>query len=372
MSEPIRILHVLGRLDRGGTETMIMNLYRNIDKDQIQFDFVIHTDDKCEFHDEIKQLGGRIYQIPRYNGKNHFVYKKSWKNLLSANSEYRIIHGHMRSTASIYLKIANDMGLITIAHSHSIASRGNWLERFVKNMLQYPLRFIADYKFACSLEAGKWLFGDRIQYNKQFYIIKNAIDAQLFTFNKHIRTKIREKYNLKEKYVLGHVGNFTPPKNHQFLLERLVDVLKIKPNAILLLIGDGELKNKIKRKSVNLGIGNKVIIVKATNNVNEFLQAMDVFLFPSFFEGLGMAAIEAQTAGLPCILSNKIPNEASITNLVIKLPLQSIDTWNTSILNFADFKRESQVNVIQENGYDILEQSSKIRKIYHKMIEDDL
>ena len=146
MRLPVRILHVLGRLDRGGAETMIMDLYRNVDRSKIQFDFVIHTNDTCEYSEEIYELGGKIYNVPRYNGKNHIKYKKAWNLLFSQHPEYKIVHGHVRSTASIYLNIAKKYGLITIAHSHSIASRGNKVEQLVKNTLQLPIRYIADYK----------------------------------------------------------------------------------------------------------------------------------------------------------------------------------------------------------------------------------
>lgn len=368
MKKPIKILHVLGRLDRGGAETMIMNLYRNIDRNEIQFDFVIHTNDKCDFNDEIYELGGKIHSIPRYNGKNHFAYKRAWNLLLAENPEYKIIHGHIRSTASIYLKIAKNYGLITIAHSHSIASRGNWLQKSIKNILQVPIRFIADYMFACSTEAGKWLFGGNIQSNNNFFIIKNAIDIQKFNFNQYTRTQIRKKYKLTDKYVLGHVGNFTFPKNHKFLLDRLVDVLKVNPNIVLLLIGDGDTKQQFLEEAKVLGVENEILVISGADNVNEYLQAMDVFIFPSIFEGLGIAAIEAQAAGLPCIISNQVPKDVAVTDLVVRLPLQSVDSWNSEILKFRKLIRENQYNPLQKHGYDIKKQSVKLQEMYFEMI----
>lgn len=368
MIKPIRILHVLGRLDRGGAETMIMNLYRNINRSQIQFDFVIHTNDQCEFNEEILGLGGKIYNIIRYNGKNHFAYKRAWETLLTAHPEYRLIHGHMRSTASIYLKIAKRYGLTTIAHSHSTASRGNKIEQLVKNLMQIPIRYIADYKFACSLDAGRWLFGNKIELKNNFYLIKNAINIKKFTFDKKTRDLIRNKYNLDDKFVLGHVGNFTAPKNHNFLLDLFVEVQKTKKNTALLLIGDGELKKQIQEKALKLGISSKVIIIKAENNVNEFLQAMDIFLFPSYFEGLGIAAIEAQAAGLPCIISNKVPEEVILTNLVVRLPLQSIEDWNAVIFNTNLSNRKNTSNLIRQQGYDIIDQANKMKSLYFQML----
>ena len=154
----IRILHVLGSLNMGGAETLIMNLYRNIDRDKIQFDFVVHTNKIGLYEDEIKELGGKIYRIQRYKGINHFSYKKEWNNFFEEHKEYKIIHGHMRSTASIYLKIAKKYGRITIAHSHN-TSNGHGFSSLVKKILQYNIRNVSDYFMGCSYEANKRLFG---------------------------------------------------------------------------------------------------------------------------------------------------------------------------------------------------------------------
>ena len=162
MSEPIRILHVFGQMNRGGAETMIMNLYRHIDRTKIQFDFMVHSEEKCAFDDEIGQLGGKIYRVPRYNGRNHFLYIKEWSKFISNHKEYKIIHGHIRSTASFYLKVCKDNDRVTIIHSHSTSSGSGIISSVVKNILQYPIRKIADYFIACSIPAGKWLFGENI------------------------------------------------------------------------------------------------------------------------------------------------------------------------------------------------------------------
>src|SRR5699024_2158935 len=273
--------------------------------------------------EEIYELGGKIYNVPRYNGKNHIKYKKAWNLLFSQHPEYKIVHGHVRSTAAIYLNIAKKYGLITIAHSHSIASRGNKVEQLVKNTLQLPIRYIADYMFACSEDAGEWLFGKRVKNNRNFYIIKNAIDIKNFTFDKCIRKKVRDLYTLNGRFVIGHVGNFTAPKNHMFLLEVFFIVQKSNENTTLILIGDGELREQIKNRAKNLGINEKVIIAGSKDNVNEFLQSMDLFLFPSLFEGLGMAVVEAQAAGLPCIISDNVPDAVMLTELVEKKTLNS-------------------------------------------------
>lgn len=364
MNRPIRILHVLGGLNRGGAETMIMNLYRNIDRKKIQFDFVIHTDEECDYNSEIYNLGGKIFNFPRYSGKNHFHYKSKWKEFFTENPNYKIVHGHMRSTASIYLQLAKDNNITTIAHSHSISSRGNLIERIVKNKLQGPLKNIADYLFACSYAAGEWLYGANVK-NDNFYIINNAINLQKFTYNKEIRETIRKKYNLEGKVVVGHVGNFTAPKNHLFLIEIFNDLQKEFEQCRLLLLGDGELKNQIVKKIESLNLADKVILLGNQDNINEYLQAMDLFVFPSLFEGLGMAVIEAQVSGLPCFISNRIPKEVIKVDLVKQLPLNNAQAWTRKIsdeLKFKNTKRISQINHFLD--YDIKSVAKKLESFY--------
>lgn len=361
--KPIRILHVFGRLDRGGAETMVMNFYRNIDRSKVQFDFVIHTDEECDFNKEIHELGGKIFSIPRYNGRNHFAYKRAWIKLFKKHPEYNIIHGHIRSTATIYTRIAKGFGITTIVHSHSTASRGNKFEQLVKNVMQLPIRYIADYMLACSLDAGKWLFGKNVQKKHNFRVIKNAIKLDKFIFNEGVRNQIRDKYNIGNKLVLGHVGNFTSPKNHSFLLDVFFEVNKRRKDVVLLLVGDGELKNKINNKAMKLGIKDKVIMVGSTNNVNNYLQAMDIFLFPSLFEGLGIAAIEAQAAGLPCLISEYVPDEVCVTQLATKIPVKSSKTWAEYVLN-TELQRGNYCNDIIKNGYDIDNQVKYLQKFY--------
>ncbi|PAD40396.1 glycosyltransferase family 1 protein [Terribacillus sp. 7520-G] len=372
MDRPIRVLHVLGRLDRGGTETLIMNIYRNIDRSKIQFDFLIHTKDECDYSSEIRGLGGKIYSISRYNVKNHFNYKKQWKEFLS-NKEYSIIHGHLRTTASIYLNIARKRGIYTIAHSHSTASRGNMSERLIKGILQFRLRYVANYYFACSDEAGRWLFGRKIIQSKRYQILKNAIDLSSYKYDENIRNNLRANIGVYNNFVIGHVGSFTFPKNHKFLLELFKEYLKVNNNAILILVGTGELKEEIKSTSRYLGIEEHLILTGSVSNVNEYMQAMDCFVFPSIFEGLGIALVEAQATGLPCIVSDNIPNEALMTDNVKKLSLnQPSVEWIRQIVDVSDKKinRNLQFKKVQENGYDIKNVSSYLMDFYIKVLNE--
>lgn len=371
MPEPIRILQVFAQMNRGGAETMIMNLYRNIDRSIVQFDFVVHTDVKCSYDDEIRALGGYIYRIETYNGKNHYDYKKSWSIFFQNNPQYKIIHGHVRSTASIYLGIAKKYGLSTIAHSHNTSS-GNGLSAIAKNILQYPIRYTADYLFACSKSAGDWLFGKKACQKENFYLIKNAIDSEQFTFDEKIRLSKRREFNINDKYVIGHVGRFHTQKNHDFLIDIFKEVHNKKKNAVLLLIGDGNLQAVIENKIRDNGLIDSVIFTGVRTDISELMQAMDVFVFPSLFEGLGIVTIEAQTTGLPTIVSETIPNEAYLTDLIIKEKLSSSPTkWAEKILEYTEgYERKNRTETIKSMGYDISETAYWLQKFYLKIYNE--
>ena len=226
----IRILHVLGALNRGGAETMVMNLYREMDRTKVQFDFIIHTTEHCDYTDEIIALGGRIYSIPKYKGLNHFQYCNGWADFFRKHPEYKVLHSHVRSTASIYIPIAKKHGLKTIIHSHS-TSNGKGLPALVKNTMQFPLRYMADYFFACSTEAGKWLFGSKIVKSKKFKLLKNAIKLNDYTYSESKRTKIRNEFNLgNEDFIVGTCGRLTPQKNPSFIIDIISDLHKQRPD----------------------------------------------------------------------------------------------------------------------------------------------
>jgi len=354
MTEPIRVLQVFAKLNRGGSETMIMNLYRHIDRSKVQFDFVVHTEEKCAFDDEIEQLGGRIFRVPRYTGNNHFAYKKAWYGFFANHPEYKIIHGHVRSTASIYLWIAKKFRIITIAHSHNTSS-GNGLSAVVKNIFQYPIRYIADHLFACSLPAGRWLFGDKALSKEKFKIVKNAIDTEKFIFNEETRNEKRDELRINGKFVIGHVGRFHPQKNHDFLIDLFKKIHNRNRNAVLLLVGDGELRKSIKGKVDKLELSDNVIFTGIRSDVPELFQAMDIFLFPSNYEGLGIVVVEAQASGLPCIVADTIPKEAIVSANVKSISLKDdIISWAESVLQYSSgYNRRNLYNMIVESGYDI-------------------
>lgn len=370
----IRILHVLGTLDRGGAETMLMNIYRHIDKNKIQFDFVIHTQKKGEYEQEILENGGKIYRMPRYNIRNHKEYISKWRDFFNTHKEYKIIHGHQRGTAFIYLKIAKEFGIKTIMHSHSISSRGEGIERIVKDFLRYPMRKYVDYPFACSVVAGKWLFGNNILENKKFKIIKNGIEIKKYIFNAEIRNKIRQKLKLNRNIVIGHVGSFTEPKNHKFLIDIFGKFQKYNKNAVLLLLGEGPLKNNILSQLQELGLTENVRLIGNVENVNEYLQAMDIFIFPSKYEGFGMAVIEAQTSGLSCIVSDILPVETKICDdLIHYLSLKtSKNKWIETMKNNLNYHRTDRSNEVIKSGYSSEVVANDLEKIYFNILNKEI
>lgn len=365
MTKPKKVLQVLGGLNRGGAETLVMNIYRNIDREQIQFDFVIHTSENGAYYDEIVSLGGKVYHCPRYTGKNHFAYKKWWKGFFEKHEEYQVVHGHVRSTAAIYLKVAKKYGCYTIAHSHS-SSSGKGIAAIIKNILQYPIRYTADYFLGCSQIANEWLFGKKVANDpRKCSILKNGIDITKFSYHPDIRNTYREELGIENHFVIGTVGRIEQPKNPFFILEIFNEILKIKENAKLLWVGDGALTPFVKEKIIKLNIQEGVLMVGSRDNVSDYLQAMDIFLFPSLWEGLGMCLIEAQATGLPCVCSDVIPHEADVTDLIVHVSLSaSIEDWVNKCFSVLCKFRESKTTEIEKANYDIRQVVDQLRRIY--------
>lgn len=349
MSFPIRILHVLGRTDRGGAESLVMNIYRNIDRDKIQFDFAIHTSDRCQYDDEIESLGGKIYHLPRYKIYNHISYVQKWKRLLS-NNNFLTVHGHMDSTASIYLKIAKDLGIPTISHSHSISS-GSGIKAVITNLYHRNIVNVSDYKFACSESAGEWLYGK----NSDFSIVKNGVDIKRFIFNKKTRDEVRKEIDVQDNFVIGHIANYSAPKNHKFLIEIFKKISNIDSTAILVLVGN-KVKENLERIVKEYKLESRVIFLGARSDINRILQGFDVFVLPSIYEGLPVSLIEAQVAGLPCIVSDRVSREAVITDNVKYLQIDrydSSDCWANFILDNREMEHQNLASTLQNSEFNI-------------------
>ncbi len=353
--KPIRILHVIGRMNYGGAEVMIMNLYRHIDREKVQFDFVENWSERADFDDEIENLGGKIFRCPHYNVKNHFEYKKWWNNFfVEHQNEYKIIHGHLGSTAAIYLKIANQNNAYTIAHSHN--TNGKDLKSYIYRVFSYPTRFIADYFFACSVDAGRARFGEKIIHNaEKFHVLNNAIETNKYAYNAEKRKLMRNRYNIADKIVVGNIGRFVKQKNHVFIIDIFEKIYEKNNNSVLLLVGDGELRKKIEEKVKKRKLEKVVFFMGSQENVCDYLQAMDVFVLPSLFEGLGIVAVEAQCSGMPCVISDKVSRECIVTSnhvSICKLT-EKADVWAEKILSLINSKRSDSTIEVKKNGYDI-------------------
>ena len=360
-SKPVRILHVVTYMGRGGLETMLMNYYRNIDRNLVQFDFLTHRSFQADYDQEIEQLGGRIYHLPRLNPFSP-VYLRSLDCFFKEHREYKIVHSHLDCMAGIPLKYAKKNGVpVRIAHAHS-SSQVKDSKYFLKILFKQGIRENADYLFACSKKAGEWMFE-----TDRFQILNNAIDTDQYVFNRDIRVKVRKDFGIKDTdFVVGHVGSFSPPKNHRFLIDVFDDIVKKYPESILLLAGDGKLKKEIEEYCRTKGLEKKVIFAGLRDDVPELLQAMDLFLFPSLFEGLPMAVIEAQAAGLPCLISDRVPIECKKTKqLVRQLKLEAgTEKWSEEAVRYIGYIRKNTKMEIENADFDIKKNAVRLQKFY--------
>ena len=360
MSEPIRVLQVVTHMNRGGLETMLMNYYRHIDRTQIQFDFLTHREYDGDYGEEIKKLGGIIYHLPTLNPFSS-SYKKALGHFFEHHPEYQIIHVHQDCLSSVILKEAEKCGIpVRIAHSHNVNQDHN-LKYVIK---MYFRRFIPKYAtdlFACSEEAGEWMFGDA-----PFKVFNNAINAQSYVFNVEKRNRSRKELGVCDTTLLvGHVGRFSPQKNHSFLIDIFYEIQR-RTEAKLLLVGDGELHADIEKMIADLKLQDKVIMTGVRIDVADLMQAMDLFVFPSKYEGLPVTMIEAQSAGLPCVISEKVPIECKVTDLVSQINLSvPAEYWAETIIKTAmSTVRQDTSAFIKEAGFDIAENATWLQDYY--------
>ncbi len=359
----VRVLHVVTDMRCGGLETMLMNYYRKIDRNKVQFDFLEHRQEESDYDREIRILGGKIYRIPRLNPFS-LHYRLVLRRFFQEHPEYQIIHVHQDCLSSVILKIAKQYGIkVRIAHSHSNNQDRN-LKYLIKLYYKRKIPKYATHLFACSEEAGKWMFK-----NAKFEIINNAIDTEKYAYSLEKRKQIRESLGISDDMlVIGHVGRFSYPKNHMYLLDIFQKVIE-KTSAVLLLVGDGILRSEIENKIEQLHLQDKVILTGVRKDVADLLQAMDVFVLPSRYEGLGIVVIEAQTSGLPCCISDRVSKECEKTDLVYQISLsEDTEIWANKILQISKIKRNSRCDEIQKNGYDLQDNTDKLADFYIQQI----
>ena len=333
----IRILHVVPNMQAGGLETLIMSWYRNIDRSKVQFDFLVHYQGKFFYDDEIERLGGKIYHLSVRDDNNFIKYLHDLDSFFKEHKEYKIVHGHMESLGQFYFKAAKKYGIpVRIAHSHNSATEPT-LKGKVKGILAKGFPKYATHCFACSELAGQFMFGDR-----DFTVIKNAIDLSRFQYDEKIRTEMRAELNLTDKFVIGHVGRFCTQKNHKYLIDVFEQIHKRNSNAILLLIGKGELLEEVKAYVAEKSLSGCVRFLGVRDDVDKLYDAMDVFVFPSVHEALPMTLIEAQANGLPCVVSESVTREILANKNLYFLELSAgAESWAKVIDNESRITRSS-------------------------------
>lgn len=358
----VKILHVLGGLNYGGAETFILNVYNNCNRDAVQFDALVRDSVNLQ-ENRWKEFGGEVYgtaPFPKAIFKNYFQTKK----FLKENADkYDAIHIHANALVYVLpIVLAKKYGWKKIIlHSHNTRSKA---AEFLHKINRALLLDKIDICLSCGVDAGKWMFGKR-----EFQIIKNGINIEKYRYSAATALKKREELGFSSSdFVVGNVGRFSKQKNHVFLLDIFEEVLRQAPHAKLLLVGDGELKKEIKERIKCKKIEDKVVILSNRNDVPELLQAMDVFLFPSLYEGLSIALIEAQSSGLPCVISKNVDKNSAITNQVLQLDLgDSLSKWSDSVAQtriLDSSKRANGAKVVSEHGYDIRRIADLLQNIY--------
>lgn len=371
MGSPIRVLHVVVNMNRGGAETLLMNLYRNIDRTKIQFDFL--TCKEGVFDKEINELGGKVHKIPYITEVGHSKYIKALEEFYAKCPQYQIVHSHMDKMSGFVLRAAKRAGVpVRIAHSHSTRSEGGAAARLYKWFAGTMISKYATNFFSCSKESAEWLFGNKAD---RAIFLKNGIELDKFRYSMKIRKSTRSELKINEdQFIVGHVGRFSMPKNHSYLLEVFNEFLFYRNEAILLLVGDGPLLPEIKRKVEVMGLDKNVKFLGSRSDVELVLQAFDIFLFPSIFEGFPVSLIEAQASGLPCLISDSITKEIDMgIGLIQYMPLNNKNNWVEMMLDVMDTNstRKRNLNSLNsKNGYDINSASDYLQKFYSTAMED--
>lgn len=369
MNEPIRVLHVEMGMIRAGIETMIMNYYRNIDRDRVQFDFAGYKTEECDYDNEIRCLGGRIYYYPRYTLINYGMFVKWWDNFFEQHPEYKIVHSHAEGTYDIVLKIAKKHGCFTIAHSHS--SRGIELptpKSILFHISSIKVRNTADFFFGCSKNAIIDKFGNKI-YNdaNRSKIINNAIDISNYRYNQLIREEARKELKISDDtLVVGTVGRIERQKNPFFICKIIEELSKRKINYIFIWLGTGKMESRVKKKLEDFK--NSVMFLGVKGNVDYYLQAMDVFILPSLWEGLSVASIEAQASGTPVLLSESCSHEVNVTDICKFLSLKNVGPWCDEIVKCFHKVKKDTSKQVEEAGYGILKESKELALFYERRI----
>jgi glycosyltransferase involved in cell wall biosynthesis len=339
-------------MNRGGLETMLMNYYRQIDRSRIQFDFMVHREEKGHYDDEILRLGGKIYPMPQIRPGNYQLYFKLLDEFFVQHPEYSVVHSHINENSSFVLRSAKQAGVqCRIAHSH-LSDLTIDIKLPFRAYARYSMKDNPNRYFACSKKAGAWLFGKERAASKEMIVLNNAVNVEDFKYNDKVRNQIRDEWNAGNKLVLGHVGRFNKQKNHEMLLDIFKAVHEKLPESMLVLVGEGDLRTSIEKKADKLGLSSNVRFLGVRGDIPNLMQGMDLFLFPSLFEGLPVVLVEAQAAGLNCVVSDAVTRESDVTGRIQFISLKdSPDVWASKILA-STYEHVDTSQLLRKNGYD--------------------
>lgn len=361
MSEPIRVAQVMGKMMGGGVEQVVMNYYRHIDRERVQFDFLVDADSVLVPRDEIESLGGRVIVIPPY--QHPIAYQRELVHLFQ-QERWQIVHSHINALSVFPLRAAKRAGVpVRIAHSHSTSGKGEYAKNAMKAVLKRFSKTYPTHRMACSQYAGKWLYGK----SADFEILYNAIDLSRFFFDSDARARARTDLGIAEdQFVIGHVGRFMPQKNHKFLIDVFVQIARQRDEAVLLLVGSGEDKALVETWVAERGVSDRVMFLGQRSDVEKLYQAFDAFVLPSLYEGLGIVGIEAQAAGLPCFLSDRITPEVDVSGTVRFLPIDDSSVWAAAL---AEVRLGERVIARREDfeNYDIDHAAKKLCTRYMEL-----
>lgn len=363
MGEPIRVAHVMGKMVGGGVEQVVMNYYRHIDRSKVQFDFLVDADSTLVPTEEIESLGGRVFVVPPY--QNVLEYQQALKSLFRVQG-WEIVHSHINALSVFPLRAAKKVGVpVRIAHSHSTSGKGEYAKNALKAVLRTQANRYPTHRFACSELAGKWLFGEKRDY-ALFY---NAIDLDSFAFDAEKRRRTRDALGIPEAtFVVGHIGRFMTQKNHSFLVAVFAKFNELVPDSLLLLAGNGELMAQTEELAAKLGIADRVRFLGYRSDSDCLYQAFDCFVLPSLYEGLPLVAVEAQRAGLRCLLSTAITREVALTDGAEFLHIDSVDEWVRALETVSEKRDRIDALVGLFAAYDIADASSRLQDYYYDLI----
>lgn len=367
----IRILQVGMSPYYGGTEAFLMSQYRAIDRTKVQFDFMNVYSEKIACQDEIEALGGHIYYLDMARHHGFKRYHQNLDTFFSENAyQFNGVHCNFQSLINIdILKYAKKYGIkVRIAHAHNsgYGTEPDYMQKLIIASNRMLLPFYATNYFACSPLAAKWMFG------RATTIVKNAIETEQFTYSEEVRNSLRAQLGLQDCFAVIFVGRLDPQKNPIFLLEVFHELKKLRSDAKLLVVGDGILNQQMCEKIKELKIDDDVQMLGSRKNVNKLLQAADVFLLPSKFEGLGIVLIEAQAAGLPTFTSaDVVPQDAQITDLLTFIPLtDTAEEWARKVADSGNNSRKNMKEQIAKAGYDNYESAKKLEEMYFRFLEE--